>query len=300
MKNICKNTACVALSLMLIPSLANTSFSKDTIDLIWKVPSTKIFYKTDLSQKNGGGIKFNLEKVFDSKNITEEVKESINSLKFPENTNMVTIMENTKDNHIKVTSYFQNWQMPSFGNENPNEKNVELEKFTKLMNTAPQLEGVIDQKGKIVSFYLEQKQKNLIALMHELPKKPVAIGDTWEIGMNCLEMGAGFSATEAKKVNKVTLTDIQNDNDGNKIAILDYILSEKVLGTAINPMKMEKSDIKMSCSYIGRHQFDIKKGLWISINGEMAIIGSGIMDSKLQQRITMIQVDELPKDIKHE
>ncbi|MBM9606241.1 hypothetical protein [Desulfopila inferna] len=244
-------------------------------------------------------MKFDIEKVFDAGEITEEVKESINSLEFPENTNMVTIMENTTDKHIKVTSYFQNWEMPSFGNSQPNENNEELKKFTELMNTAPQLEGVIDHKGNITSFYLEQKQKNLIALMHQLPNKPVSVGDSWEINMNCLQMGVGFSADSAKKINKVVLSDIKIDNEGNKIAILDYMLTEQVHGTALNPMKMERSEFKMSCSYIGRHQFDLKKGLWKSINGEMAILSSGVMESKLQQHISMFQIDELPSTIKH-
>ena len=298
-KRVCCNFL-VLLSLI-ICSTPLFVHASEKVSLQWKVPETGLFYKTDMSQINPeeSFIKIDFDKLDSDKDSSKTLEKEISKLKLPDNMNMVSILENTVDGNIKTTSYLQNWQMPEGMTGNKDEKNEELEKFTKLMNSQPQLEGVIDSKGEVVSFYLPQSQKNLLALMYELPDHPVQIGDSWHINMYCIHMGGGFLAEKAKRINHVELKDITIDDDGNSVAVIDYTHTEIVSGTMLNPMTQKKVPTEMTCSYIGRHEFYLNKGYWKSINGEMSIQSEGVMESKTKQRMAMLPISELPSGINH-
>ncbi len=273
----------------------------EAISLEWKIPPTGLFYKTDLSQTNTDEafIEFDFAKLTSGDDLNKELEKEILKLKFPDDMNMVSILENTTDKRIKATSYFQNWQMPDAMLAKKDAKNKELEQFTKLMNSQPQLEGVLDNKGRIDSFYLPQSQKNLISLMYELPKQSVQVGDTWPINLFCIQMGAGFSANKAKRISRVELRDITIDENNNKIAVMQYTHTEIVQGSMLNPMNQQKISSQMTCSYIGKHEFYIDKGYWKSINGQMEIQSEGMMKSKMKQKIAMLPIAELPKGVNH-
>jgi hypothetical protein len=65
------------------------------------------------------------------------------------------------------------------------------------------------------------------------------------------------------------------------IATLEYLLTEKVSGSMTNPMANQTIPTEMTCSYIGRHDFNIDQGRWDNVKGEFRINSSGIMNSRV-------------------
>ena len=209
-------------------------------------------------------------------------------------------MEELSSGNIKTTAYLQNFTLPISENQPTDEKTrEEAAKFEEMMNTVPQLQGLINTSGTILSFYLPQRQKNLLALMFELPKGPVKPGDTWDINFMCLELGVGFTEDFADRVNIVRLADVKKNVQLQNIATLEYLLTEKVSGSMTNPMTKQTIPTEMTCNYIGRHDFNIDHGRWENIKGEFRINSTGIMNSKVFQNLAMMPIDQLPDGINH-
>lgn len=279
----------------------------EEVSLEWRLPPDgQLVYQTDMTPEDGENIKieFNIDSTLETEAMTDEVKDKLHQLEFPDDWNMVTILDEIENGHIKSTSYYQNWQSP-FKDLNANDDGEGLAQFTELMNTVPQLEGELDSRGSLQSFFLPQRQKNMFALMHQLPEHPVKVGDTWNINFYCIELGGGFSADAADRVNLVQLADVVTDDAGDHIAIIEYMLTEKVSGTMVNPMAggqaaAKRAPSEMSCSYIGKHEFYIDKGYWKRVTGEMMIHSKGIINSDMKQRIGMRLIDAIPGSISHE
>jgi hypothetical protein len=84
------------------------------------------------------------------------------------------------------------------------------------------------------------------------------------------------------------------------IATLEYLLTEKVSGSMTNPMTNQTIPTEMTCSYIGRHDFNIDQGRWDNVNGEFRINSSGIMNSRVLQSLAMKPIEQLPEGIVHQ
>jgi len=293
----------MVLLMFLIISITDVVAAEDTaVQLKWKISAESLYYYTNLAQSNGDEsyFEFNIDKILDDKCISDEVEDRIEKIQFPEASNMVTVMEEASIGKIKTTAYLQNFTLPISENELMDEKaQEEAKKFEDMMNTIPQLQGMINTSGTILSFYLPQRQKNLLALMFELPKDPVKPGDTWDINFICLELGVGFTEDSADRVNIVRLTDMKKNVQLQNIATLEYLLTEKVAGSMTNPMTKQTIPTEMTCSYMGRHDFNIDLGRWENIKGEFRINSSGIMNSRVVQNLAMMPIDQLPEGINH-
>jgi hypothetical protein len=134
------------------------------------------------------------------------------------------------------------------------------------------LRGKLNPEGEILSFYYNQNKKNLISLFFELPKKPVKIGDEWNIDVNIISMDQHFKADSLFKENKVILKNIVKRN-GENIAIIEYDLTEYVSGSLDNKKidnskngeRTEKPYMKASHKITG--EFNIDKGIWMGYDG---------------------------------
>ncbi len=110
-----------------------------------------------------------------------------------------------------------------------------LKRMARKMEGTVQLRGEITPRGKIVSFYLEGRQKNLVAMMLELPGRPVKVGDTWPLEMNLISMGHGFVCDRAAHRNQAKLVAVTETPDGDRVATIEYLVLEGVEGTFKGP-----------------------------------------------------------------
>lgn len=143
---------------------------------------------------------------------------------------------------------------------------------------------------EIHSFWVKSKQKNLIAMFFELPNKPVKVGDTWQIDVNLIANDQNFECDSAYKINMVTLTDIKKIN-GETIAVIKYEIEEFVDGSFNSPAFFGSggpTQTMMKFTHQAIAEFSIDKGRWISYDGIMGLVASGIMTSNTKKKFSLI------------
>ncbi len=275
--------------------VSNPLYSAETYNLQWKVKKGGyVAYKTSMDQignKDKTYLKFDLDKVFDGDNFPESLQDEIESLDFPTKTTATTIIEGISKDKLSFEMVVENVSFPQ------TDKSNKFEEFAKQFNGMVQLRGEINSKGEILSWYLEQRQKNLLAILVQLPHNDVSVGDTWELDFNLLSMGATFKAKKASRTNSAKLTSIEISSVGSKIAVIDYVLGESVDGYLFNPTSGKEIPISFSLSFVGRGKFDIEKGHWLSFNGRMHSKSKGLMSSEGQQQMSLQLVTDVPESI---
>lgn len=176
-----------------------------------------------------------------------------------------------------------------------------VQRMQQDMQGTVQLRGEIAPAGEVTSFYLPDRQKNLLAIFFELPSQPVRIGETWELDFQCVEIGAGFIFTQSNRINQVTFSEVSTLPDGRQIAVLDYLMLESASGytdshllSGIDGATNEPRAFSTQCSFVGQGQFLINEGRWHQLVGEMSISSVGILDSSQTQRFAITPLDEVP------
>ena len=102
--------------------------------------------------------------------------------------------------------------------------------LVKQMSGGTMLHGEISEEGIIKSFYLANKQKNLVALFFQLPGRPVKVGDEWPLDIQLLSTDQGFICDSSYRKNVVRVVNISN-SDGEHIVTLNYDIIEYVHGS---------------------------------------------------------------------
>lgn len=137
------------------------------------------------------------------------------------------------------------------------------------------LRGRITTTGEIVSTYYKSSQTNLIATLFELPNRKVEIGEKWKLNVHLIQMDQNFTCDSLNIENSAYIEKII-EKEGDKIAVIQYNLSEYVIGDFNNPMGAmfgmsteDKTYMKMS--HVATAYFSINKGKWITYEGVMEI-----------------------------
>ncbi len=236
---------------------------KETVDLKWKISDT-LTYKTvmqDVILEKSKEQTENDSIVEKMSGMFKAMQEQLSNLKyetklFPDKNGNVDITMTLKKNNADTTETL-------------------FSGMTK-MNGSVVLRGKVSLEGELLSFYYKEAQKNLISILFELPTKPVAVGDVWDLKVSMVSMDQNFKADTLYKKNIVRLKDIKIKN-GNKIAVIEYDIEEYVSGDFGNGMmtmfSKDKSDKKtfMKMSHKAIAEFDLEKGYWILYDGTMDI-----------------------------
>lgn len=143
------------------------------------------------------------------------------------------------------------------------------------------LRGRISNTGEIISTYYKSSQKNLIAVLFELPNRKVEVGEKWNLNVSLIEMDQNFVCDSLSKENSVYIEQIM-EKDGDKIAVIKYNISEYAIGDFNNPiggmlgMETDKKTF-MKISHIATGYFSIIRGKWINYEGVMEIESNFLM-----------------------
>lgn len=292
MKNILKFFAPVVL---LVACSSNTPLTpNDSYSLDWKIDSNeKVAYKTAMNQIEDSAVSFNLDQIFSDNPNFDQLSEQVSGFALPESGSLISILELNAHGNISVRMIVD--QLNFDESQSENEFGQSLNQLMKSMEGTVQLRGEITPDGAISSFYLEERQRNLLAIFFELPTTPVRVGDTWSIDFNCISMGAGFIADTAQKVNQVRLASLSQTPDGKPVAVLDYVLGEMVEGDFQSLSSGEPTLTSMTCSFVGQGHFLIDEGRWAKFVGEFAIRSTGIIESNAVQRFALMPLEEIPE-----
>jgi hypothetical protein len=171
-----------------------------------------------------------------------------------------------------------------------------LEKLLKEMEGTVQLRGEIDPSGAVTSWWLQTHQKNLVALLCQLPRDPVKPGDRWSIDVNFVTMGPGFVPSKAERANVVRLAGVRKEADGELVASLEYALSESVEGEFAVPGR-PPTPTTLSMSFFGKAEFSVTRGAWKSYVGKLRTKGTGMMTTDASQDLALERLPQVPEEL---
>jgi hypothetical protein len=266
----------------------STAYSLD-----WKIaPGEMVGYKTAMNQVDNSdpAMTFDFHKLFSDEANLDGLSQALSSLSLPGSGSLISILQRNLHDNITVRMIVDE---VNFAENQPDDV---MSQLMQGMEGTEQLRGEITPEGTISSFYLENRQRNLLAIFFELPNGTVQVGDTWKLDFNCISMGAGFAADNAEKINQVKFTELTQTSDGKQVAVLDYVLAESVEGNFQLPGSNDTTPESMTCSFIGRGQFIIEEGRWEQLVGEFTLVSTGVMETNAVQHFALSPLEAVPEE----
>ena len=258
--------------------------AQETVELKWKLePGEELKYRTIMNSLDESSISFDfsqfLETAEGNTGDNTELEKMLSDLnKAFKNMSFESALSLKEDNVVEVTIS----GLPSDGEGEP-------DPMQQLMEGV-QLRGSVYADGGVHSFWVKSAQKNLIALLFELPKKPVAVGDSWPLEVNFISNDQNFVCTESKKWGKAELVGLEQEN-GETVAVIRYDFGEMVKGDFVMPALSEKGEGKPLSMNFTRHavaRFSVDRGRWIVYDGLMALLAEGMMNSDQKTKLTLL------------
>jgi hypothetical protein len=278
------------------PTTVTIENGETAYTLDWKIASGEMLaYKTAMNRAEDSNptVSFNLDQIFTDDANLNSLSQQFSNLRLPEVSSLISILEPNTRGNISVRMILDDVSTPD--DLATDELSQSFNQMMQKMEGTVQLRGELTPDGAISSFYLEQQQRNLLAIFFELPTGSVQVGDSWPLTFNCIALGQQFIPNNVNKINQVTLTEISQTADGKPVAVLDYVLIETVDGNFQSPMTNEATPTAMTCSFLGRGRFLIESGRWEQLLGEFAVTSSGIMETNTIQRFALTPLLEIPE-----
>jgi len=162
------------------------------------------------------------------------------------------------------------------------------------------LRGEIDKYGNIESFYVKERQRNLLAMYFQLPDFPVEIGDTWSLDVHYLQMDQNFICDTAQNKNVVQFVELQKDGQ-DTIAIIKYDIFQYVKGTmgTYAMMGNNNGEVSIAMKFNGVAEFSITQGKWISFDGILETVQDGVMKQSSKQHLGLRLLDDITEEMKN-
>lgn len=264
--------------------------NSDAIIMKWKLkPDETIGYKTAMEQieKSDVDIDFGLGDSIPK----NEIKEILDKYRKEfEKTSYITTMQWNDRGNIQTKMFNEDFK-------EKDTKKFDLKDFNpEDMLKGVLLRGEINENGQIESFYLQNRQKNMIAMFFELPDRPVKIGDTWSLDVSFLQFDQSFVCKSAERTNNVELIEILKESS-DTVVVIKYNIYESANGYMKNPMNQQKVETALSMRFTCIAEFSVTKGRWITYNGILETIQKGIMSVSSKQKLALIPFDKLTKEM---
>lgn len=213
--------------------------------------------------------------------ISDEARETIKAIPLPKRQSMITTLAARPDGQLDVTMVMQEIALPE-GADEEDAKAAELRKTMQEMTEGVMLRGRVDRTGKPTSFWLEERQENLLALFLQLPSQPVSPGDSWSIDVGFVSMGGDFRCKQGSRTNRVEFVRLETNAAGERVAVLHYVIAEAVEGTF-----MKDTEQTLGMAFLGEGRFLVDKGHWESLSGVIRMKGTGMMTVDNAQHLVM-------------
>lgn len=260
--------------------------------LRWKIgPKKPLAYKTNLDAiPKPKHIAIPLKKLATGGALPPGTQKQLRQSKPAATHSIVTVMQATDKQKIRVKMIQTGIQ----GGALPKKHAKQMRAMMRRMLGTVQLRGDITPAGKILSFYLKNRQKNILALLFELPQKPVKVGDSWSLHANLLGMGVSIRPIEAHRTNRATLLSVKKSASGERIATIYTCISETFRGIQSSPYQPKDKTLIWQIGFVGYGEFLIDKGRWKQYVGRMVFNTSGFMTRKTQSRFELLPMTKVP------
>jgi hypothetical protein len=280
-------------------AIASFGQKKQKVDLDWKIgKEEKLSYLTVMSDIDTSSTQLNFGSLFKSFSDStgkdmSQAKDFFKKLNAAfKNVNVVTTLTNKGGGVIDIVAVAKQ-NKNELQSDTTNSKQDRMIKMMKAMGQGVLLRGSVYESGGIHSFWTKTNQKNLISIFFELPTKPVQVGDTWKLDVNLISNDENFECDSSYNLNKVTLVEIKKIQ-GENIAVLKYDIVQYVKGnfsmSKLTGNGGEQTKTMMKFTHQALAEFSIDKGRWISYDGIMSLVASGVMTANKKTKLTLIKV----------
>lgn len=264
--------------------------SAEKVNLQWKLEDDEtIVYKTLMNEIDTSSFEFDLGNLFDvlgdsvsseSKNMLNKIQKSFNEI------DLVTTLTSDKE-AVKIE--MKTVDQEKIKKKKKNDDEIDIQKLMSSLNDGVVLRGSVFKSGGIESFWIKTNQKNLIALFFELPKEEIEIGDTWNIEVNFIGNDQNFDCDSSYRKNEVTLVDLKIV-EGDTVAVLKYDIQEFVTGDFNSPFSGGGTKTIMLMTHFAVGEFSLTKGRWVTYDGIMSLIASGVMTSNTRKSFSLVTI----------
>lgn len=153
----------------------------------------------------------------------------------------------------------------------------------------------VNDRGVNQSFYVPQKEKNILSLFFQLPKKAVKKGDVWSLPFHFVNVPGTIECKRSIQKSRVFLSEVDQTKDGRDIAYLEYRIIEHVEGFLPSPPGHgHDHQISLTMIFFGKARFDVTNGHWIRLRGRLRLVQSGEWKSDYEQIFTLDLRDTIP------
>lgn len=213
---------------------------------------------------------------------------------FPTKFSMVVLLKKNKDKTISVLFIQEGLPETSKAAKPEDTKTKEKKKEEDLLiellratQNSVQVRGLLNEDGSIASFWTKPRQKNLLAILFELPRRRVKTGDTWKLDVSLLSYDQNFIAASYGRTNTVKLEKVKKTGSG-ETALLNYNISESVKGT------FASKKVSMFMAFSGKGKFSLNKGCWEELSLISDMRSKGLMESEIRQLIRVQRLKSVP------
>ncbi len=286
----------VNLLLLISLSAFSQTQNQEAVFLKWKLqPNEVISYKTTMQEidtANHRGLA--MDSLIKSSRINDQAAEFEKAMKQLDKeiqlSNFITNLKKNHKNTIDIEMYLKDTST-SVKSMTDTGKMADIQndmrKMMARMNKGIMLRGEVNEDGNIESFYTKGDQKNIIAVLFELPGRSVKLGDTWAIDVHFLSMDQNFKCDSSFRRNTVKVVAISNTG-GEHIVTLKYDIVEYVTGDFNSPFDNKPMKTSMKMTHQALANFSIEKGRWVSYDGIMSLSATGMMTAQTTKKISLV------------
>ncbi len=257
--------------------LASCHTAQNKVDLTWKIqPGEVIKYRSVIAEiKPEPNFKLDGFEVLRNPTLKNKVNEELKAFKGPVGTLEATLEGKTGGFKAEFIVIKPEYATPPANDE----EKIKREISDSRAGTVEIL-AELGLKGQLNSFYLKQKQRNLLALFFKLPEFGVQIGDNWNLPVTFTEIGQGFVPKEAVRDQEAKLIGLTTNSKGEKIAELFYVIAEKVNGQFEYSYSDVVVPISTEYSYFVNGRFNVNKGQWENFTAISYLSGKGLSQNE--------------------
>lgn len=269
----------------------------EVVDLEWKLaPNERLTYLTVMEDIDTASMEMDFGPLFRA--FEDSTKSGVSSLKSMFNKlneslkdiNLETTLSQGKGDVIEVTMSAISKKAEA-ASDDEHDSIPDLMRMIQAVSGGVMLRGSVYSHGSIHSFWVKNDQKNLLASFFQLPAKPVKAGDTWSLDINYIANDQNFVCDSSYRHNEVKLVEVRKEGK-ETVAVLKYDIVEYVKGRFSSPLMFRKdpegTEVMMKFAHQGIAEFSIDRGRWISYDGLMNMVTTGLMQSNKKTKFTLI------------
>jgi hypothetical protein len=282
-----------------LPAVANppAAPAPQKVRLRWKVPQgTPLGYEltTEQGAPGKGALRLDLDELRKS-GLTPKQRQKLFEIHTPSKAAMAAVLSARPSGELSAKVVVTQVEVPR--KKRPSKQDREMAQAMKQMEGTVRLRGSMTDRGFVTSD-LKREQRNLLALLFELPSQPVAVGDTWTHSADLVNMGNGFEG-ESESLNQVHLVSLEKEAEGRTVARIDFTLAERQDGTfSDRRLRMKKAlPAMMEMFFVGQGEFLVEQGRWRQLAGRLTTRATGVIKTDSEQQLTLTPLDPIPAQV---